>query len=142
MKNKFNPTRTRHYFFLNPYQDLAFTRCPQCNGKTKLRKYHFFIHVEPRQPLCINITCKYCESCDLIIGKQSEFEALMATCCEKNNPSIVGNKYFVIGTLDKADWDLYSKKTTYPEEALEKVFVFKNIKHFEIEPGGWRKNED
>jgi hypothetical protein len=54
---------------------------------------------------------------------------------------MIGNKYVVIGTLDKADWDLYSKKTTYPEEALKKVFVFKDVKQFEIEPGGWRKDK-
>lgn len=26
----------RHYFFLNPYDDMAFTRCPKCEKKRKL----------------------------------------------------------------------------------------------------------
>ena len=31
-------TTTRFYFFLNPYADMAFTRCPKCEAKTKQRK--------------------------------------------------------------------------------------------------------
>ena len=27
--------RARHYLFLNPYGDMAFTRCPKCEEKTK-----------------------------------------------------------------------------------------------------------
>jgi len=30
---------SHHYFFLNPYQDMAFTRCPKCKEKTKIRKH-------------------------------------------------------------------------------------------------------
>ena len=132
--------KKRHYFFLNPYKNEAFTHCPQCTGKTKLRKYPLVIHVEPRQLLCLNISCKYCEKCDLIIGKQSAIENLMSVCCEKIDPSMIGNKYLVFGTLDKTDWKQYSQKTTYPEETLEKVYVFKDVKHFELAQGGWTKD--
>jgi hypothetical protein len=130
--------KTRHYFFLNPYKDQAFTRCPQCNRKTKLRKYPLVIHIEPRQLLCLNKGCKYCESCDLIIVKQAEIESLIAVCCEKLNPSLIGNKYLVFGTVDRSDWKQNSKKTTYPEETLDRLYVFKDVKQFEIVPGGWR----
>ena len=132
--------KTRHYFFLNPYKNEAFTICPQCRGKTKLRKYPLVIHIEPRQLFSLNKTCKYCEKCDLIIGKQSEIEDLMSACCEKLDPAIIGNDYVVVGTFDKSDWRQYSKKTTYPEETVDKVYIFKDVKHFEIIQGGWRKD--
>jgi hypothetical protein len=31
--------KTRHYFFLSTYQEEAFTKCPKCNNKTKVRKF-------------------------------------------------------------------------------------------------------
>src|SRR6266567_9481953 len=37
----------RYRFFLNPYQDMRFTRCPQCDNKTRLRKLPLIIHLEP-----------------------------------------------------------------------------------------------
>jgi hypothetical protein len=96
------------------------------------------IHIDPRQLLCLNKGCKYCESCDLIIVKQVEIESLITVCCEKLNPSLIGNKYLVFGTVDRSDWKQNSKKTTYPEETLDRMYVFKDVKQFEIVPGGWR----
>ena len=34
-------------FFLNPYQDMRWTRCPQCENKMHLRKLPLVIHVDP-----------------------------------------------------------------------------------------------
>ena len=56
---------------------------------------------------------------------------------EKENTML----YVVIGTLDKADWDQYSQKTTYLEETHEKIYIFKDIKHFDIVQGGWVKDK-
>jgi hypothetical protein len=141
MSHKNKPIKTRHYFFLNPYENEAFTRCPQCGGKTKLRKYPLVIHIEPNQILCLNKSCKYCEKCDLIIGKQTEIESLMAAGIGNIAPSIIGNKYLVIGTLDKADWRQSSKQISYPADTLEKVYVFKDVKQFELIVGGWMKEK-
>lgn len=141
MKNRSKPTKTRYYFFLNPYENEAFTRCPKCQEKTKVRKFPLVIHIDPHQILCLNKSCKYCEKCDLIIGKQVEIESLMAATCEQLDPSLIGNKYLVIGTFDKKDWRDYSKRTVYPDESLEKVYIFKDVKHFELISGGWEKEE-
>lgn len=96
-----NPKQTsrpaRHYFFLNPYQDCAFTKYPKCDSKTRVRKYPLVIHVEPEQILNLNKTCKYCTECDLIIVKQADIEALMTACLENERPSIIGNDYLVRG---------------------------------------------
>ena len=34
-----------HYFWLNPYREMAFTRCPKCEGKTMVRKKRLAIDV-------------------------------------------------------------------------------------------------
>ena len=39
----------RHRFFLNPYTDVRFTTCPQCGGKTRVRKLPLVIHIDPAQ---------------------------------------------------------------------------------------------
>ncbi|MHC1623201.1 MAG: hypothetical protein ACXQTR_01255 [Candidatus Methanospirareceae archaeon] len=95
--------RARHYFFLNPYDDMAFTRCPKCDGKTKIRKHCLLIHIDPKFLLSLNKICRYCPNCDLIIVKQAELEGLLAAICEQYAPDIVGNEYFVFGTMDRKD---------------------------------------
>ena len=125
-----NPTK--HYFFLNPYKDCAFTKCPKCNKNTKLRKFPLVIHIEPNQFVVLNKNCKYCTDCDLIIVKQSKIESLMSYQFEKVDPSIVGNKYLVFGTLSRKDWQKYSKTPTNPGEAIDQVYVFKDVWSFEV----------
>ena len=75
--------KRRHYFFQNPYEDAAFTRCPKCDGKTKIRKFPLVIHIDPRQLLILNKKCRYCIKCDLIITRKSELEALMTPALEQ-----------------------------------------------------------
>lgn len=129
--------KTSHYFFLSPYEDCAFTKCPKCDGKTKLRKFPLVIHIEPHQLLVLNKKCKYCTTCDLIIAKKSEVESLMACRLEDAAPSIIGNKYLVFGTLTKIDWQEHRKATTDSGKAMEQVYVFKDVWNFELVRGGW-----
>ena len=135
MTSKKNPKK--HYFFLNPYKDCAFTKCPKCSDKTKLRKFPLVIHIDPNQLFILNKSCKYCTNCDLIIVKQSKLEELMACQFEEINPSVVGNKYLVFGTLCRSDWQKYTKTPTDPSKAIEKVYVFKDVFNFEVVRGGW-----
>ena len=134
--------KTKHYFFLNLYEDCAFTKCPKCNNKTKVRKFPLAIHIEPNQLLCLNKNCKYCTDCDLIIVKQSKIETLMTCQFEKVDPSVVGNKYLVFGTLDRKDWLKYSKTSTDPSKVIDQVYVFKDVLNFEVVGGGWHKDNE
>ena len=59
----------RHYFFLNPYQDIAFTKCPKCLAKTKVRKFPLVIHIEPHQLFLLNKSCRYCIACDVRVRR-------------------------------------------------------------------------
>jgi len=46
----------RFKFFLNPYTDVRFTTCPNCEGRTRQRKLPLVIHVDPQSPLSLNMT--------------------------------------------------------------------------------------
>jgi hypothetical protein len=133
---------TKHYLFLNPYEDCAFTKCPKCNTKTKFRKFPLVIHVEPNQLFVLNKNCKYCTTCDLIIVKKSKIETLMTCQFEKVNPSVVGNKYLIFGTLGRRDWQKYSKTPTNPSEAIDQVYVFNDVLTFEVDRRRWNKSDE
>jgi hypothetical protein len=125
-----------HRFFLNPYKDCAFTKCPKCDRKTVVRKVPLVIHIEPKQMFVLNKQCKYCAFCDLIIVKQADLEALMAATFEKRDASIIGNEYLVIGTLSREDWRRRDQIPT-PRETLDRTRVFRDVWKFEI-TGGWQ----
>ena len=135
------PHRTRHFFFLNPYSDVAFTKCPKCDGKTRLRKLPLVIYIEPDQMLVLNKTCRYCPGCDLVIAKQNELEPLMAATFAERRPEVVGNEYLVVGTLDRSDWREQTREppdAMAPLDVLDRAWIFKDHLHFEM-TGGWMR---
>ena len=129
--------RSGHRFFLNPYPDMGFSKCPKCETKTKQRKMPLVIHIEPGTVFVLNKTCRYCEKCDLLIGRQAHIEAIMATAFETRAPEIVGNKYEVIGTMDRRDWRENVGVETPPVDILDRMYVFKDVWYFDVDPGGW-----
>ena len=130
-------SRTRHRFFLNPYADMACTKCPICEAKTKQRKVPLMIHIVPDQPLMLNKTCRYCERCDLLIARQAEIEPLMAAAFETRRPEVIGHAYQVVGTMDRKDWRECSGAPSPPADVFDRVYVFKDVLHFDYDPGGW-----
>ena len=121
----------QHDFFLNPHRDARFTRCPKCDGKTKLRKKPLLIVIKPAQPISLNKTCRYCADCDLLIVHQDELEQLLASACQQVYPHLVGNDYFVFGTLDRKSWREGHHSSTL-EALLDTLHDFK--RHLEFEP--------
>jgi len=66
----------------------------------------------------------------------------MAASFENRDPSIIGNKYLIFGTMDRNDWEKYSNAPTNPSTAIDQVYVFKDVLKFELQQPGWYKNED
>jgi hypothetical protein len=129
--------RRRHYFFLNPYEDAAFTKCPKCENNTKIRKFPLVIYIDPQELLLLNKKCRYCVKCDLIIAKKSELESFMVACFEQSKPQIIGNDYLVMGVAERKDW-LEGKKGKMPQgETIERILVFKDVLDFEPVHAGW-----
>ena len=139
-KKKLGKQPRRHYFFLNPYQDARFSYCPKCETKTKVRKFPLVIHVDPRNPIALNKTCRYCTKCDLIIAHQNDLEAQLVALFSAQNPALVGNDYFVMGTLDRKVWRRSLKKPLMITELMDYLHVFKDVLKFEPVHYGWLKD--
>jgi hypothetical protein len=125
----------RFTFFLNPYPDVRFTTCPNCGGRTRQRKLPLVIHVDPQSPLSLNMTCRYCPSCDLPIAHQDVLESLMARIFDTLKPEVVGNQYLVLGTMERADWKRGLSDPISSKDMAATLHDFKDYVHFT--PGGW-----
>lgn len=128
--------KERYCFFLNPYTDIAFTRCPKCETITRIKKFCLVIHIEPHYFISLNKTCRYCSHCDMIIVKKAKLESLLAGICGKLCPEITGNDYTVCGTMDRPVWKLGQRKPLSPAAAIEQMCIFKAVLNFAVH-GGW-----
>jgi len=128
----------RYRFFLNPYRDVRFSTCPQCGNKTGQRKLPLFIHIDPKQPLLLNKTCRYCFHCDLLIAHQNELDEIITRVFTFLNPEIVGHTYLVVGTLDRADWKRIDQQKLPIQDSIEALHDFQEEVMFKP-MGGWRK---
>ena len=129
--------KRRHYFFLNPYRDAAFTKFPKCLSKTRIRRFPLVIHIYPQQLFLLNKQCRYCARCDLIIARKSELESLMAATFEQSKPQIIGNGYLVMGVAERKDWRESKKSEMSEGETIERMLVFKDVLNFEPVRCGW-----
>jgi hypothetical protein len=125
-----------YHFFLNPYENVRFSSCPQCAHKTQRRKLPLFIHVSPEQPVTLNKTCRYCPKCDLLIAHQDEIEDILARAFTKLNPEIVGSDYLVIGTVEKDTWKRTMQSQLPLEVTLDAFHDFKEVVSFKP-TNGW-----
>ena len=125
-------------FFLNPYQDVRFSSCPQCANKTRQRKLPLFIHVSPKQPVMLNKTCRYCPNCDLLIAHQDEIEDILSRLFTTLNPELVGNDYLVIGTVERATWKRSMQSQLPNQVTIDALHDFKEVVSFEP-AWGWRR---
>lgn len=136
MQKRFGPEKMRYHFFLNSHKESAFTRCPNCEAKTLIRKFPLVIDIEPQQIFVLNKKCQYCKSCDLIIAHKHQVETLMAASFENKKPEIIGNDYQVIGTLKKSVWrDRNSIKNDI--EVVENILIFNEIWYFKPTGNRW-----
>ena len=137
---QFGKQPPQYRFFLNPYQDVRFTSCPQCNSKMHQRKLPLVIHVDPMNLLLLNKTCRYCPHCDLLIAHQDDVEHFLASFFTQQKPEVVGNDYLVLGTLDKAVWKRGTQQPLTLQEMLEALHDFKEVVTFKL-TGGWVRDE-
>ena len=128
----------RYRFFLNPYQDVRFTSCPQCANKTRQRKLPLFIHVSPAQPVTLNKTCRYCPNCDLLIAHQNEIEDILSRIFTTIEPELIGNDYLVIGTVERATWKRTMQNQLPIQDTFDGLHDFREVVTFKP-AGGWRR---
>lgn len=119
-------------FFLNPYNDLRFARCPRCSEKTVHRKLPLVIWVDPHYPISLNYTCCYCKNCDLLIAHKNEIEDLLVKIFQERGPQIVGNDYTIIGTIEKSAWKQGVQKPLDFQNMPEHLHDFNQVLKFEL----------
>jgi hypothetical protein len=143
MSNKsrfFGELPALYKFFLNPYSDARFTRCPQCEGKTAQKKLPLMIHVDPHYPINLNYTCRYCPQCDILIAHKDEIEGHLHRFFSERAPEVIENDYMVMGTTERAYWKEGIAKPHLPPEMFANLHGFKEYLNFE-QTGGWLPNE-
>lgn len=125
-------------FALNPYTDTRVSKCPRCSRLTNARKFPLFIHVHDWGPLILGKTCRYCPRCEFIIAHQDELEEQLSYFFEQHGPDLIGNDYFVLGTVRLKAWKdgLHGKKDDW-DQMLEHISDFKENLKLEMEHGGW-----
>jgi hypothetical protein len=136
----FGELPARYRFFLNPYSDVRFTRCPQCEAKTSQKKVPLMIHVDPHYPINLNYTCRYCPKCDILIAHRDEIEGHLQRLFSERAPEVIGNDYMVMGTTERAYWKEGFTKPHFPSETLANLHGFKEYLSFE-RVGGWLPDE-
>ncbi|MCP5098242.1 MAG: hypothetical protein GY943_22055 [Chloroflexi bacterium] len=132
----------KYKFFLNPYKDFRFSRCPQCDQKTKTQKHPFFIHIDPQQLFVLNMTGKYCPTCDLLILHQDKVEELLTAAMMGHNPDVIGNNYLVIGTVERKGWREAQKNPYGLKGIFRYLHDFKKYVTFEIAHYGWLPDDE
>jgi len=103
-KSHIGGKRPRYSFFLNPYSDVRFTRCPRCQRLTNLRKFALLIHTDAMGLIALGMTSRFCPKCDLIIVHQDELEPQLATILTLPLSGKLSTQYLVIGTLPLSVW--------------------------------------
>jgi hypothetical protein len=141
MKKKLIKKPARYKFWLNIYADMAFTRCPQCENTTKVKKLPLVVAIElsKRAILNINMTTKYCPYCDLIIAKADEITGYASTTL---GIPVKTGEYNVLGTLDRKDWVAANNTQTASHEFFDSIYPFKKTLTFTILPAGWYKDDE
>jgi hypothetical protein len=91
------------------------------------------------QPVTLNKTCRYCPNCDLLIAHQDEIEDVLTRIFTTLNPEIVGSKYLVIGTVERATWKRTMQNQLLPiQDTFEGLHDFREVVTFKP-AGGWRR---
>jgi hypothetical protein len=119
----------KYSFMINPYPDERVSRCPLCDRKSRQRKLPILIHINPKQLIVMNYTCRYCPDCDLLIAHKHEIEHYLAVLFLQTAPDIIGNDYLAVGTVEKSVWKEGLKQQHSINELLQHTSDFAN--HYE-----------
>ena len=136
-KHRFGHLPPRYTFALNPYQETRLSKCPRCDRATYPRKFPLLIHVDDFGPLVLGKTCRYCSRCELIIAHQDELEGVLAELFSERAPQVIGNRYFVLGTVERKAWREGLDKDGRLEAIRPHAADIKKYVELKYEPARW-----
>ena len=136
-RQRFGYLPPKYNFSLNPYSELRFSRCPNCQNKTGQRKLPLLIHVDPKNLIALNYTNRYCDRCDMLIGHKDEIEHYLTEMFLKINPEVIGNSYLVFGTVEKKAWHENMNQPKQLNEMRQHIHDFKSYQNLRMTMAGW-----
>jgi len=139
MRQQFGYLPLKYNFSLNPYPEIRFSKCPDCQNKTGQRKLPLLIHIDPKNLIALNYTNRYCDRCDMLIGHKDEIEHLLTDLFLQTNPDYIGNNYLVFGTVEKKAWRENMKNPKPFDEMLHHIHDFKSYQDIRMTMDGWFK---
>lgn len=133
-KTTSEPVRRQRYdFFLNAFDDMAFTKCPRCDTPTRQKKVSLVVGIKPPAAMVLHSTSRYCANCELLIVRKREVEPAIASVFPTLHPLVENENWLILGTLDRADHPSTQPTLARPE-VLERVWLFR--KHITVEVRG------
>ncbi len=127
----------KYTFILNPYTDARFSSCPRCEQPTKVRKLPFFVHVDPKVPVIVNKSHRYCPDCDLIIVHRDELEVILLRLLPDRDPTTIREQYLVMGTVERQAFRAHQKHPLSIPEMLEALHDFREVRTVKPSHPGW-----
>ena len=103
-KPHFGKLKPRYRFALNPFPDVRWSRCPNCEKLMHARKFPLLLHLGGSTLLTLGFTCRYCTPCEFIIAHQHELEMEVAIF-RAQHPDVRVDDLFVVGTVDRKTWE-------------------------------------
>ncbi len=89
--------------------------------------------------IALGKTCKYCPKCELIIVHQDELEDELTSQFQERDPSVIGNDYLILGTVEQK---VRRENLSEPKpiaEMLAYVADFKGYRDIEYFPAHARR---
>lgn len=136
-KKHFGDLPPMYKFQLNPYPSERISRCYSCSNKTGQRKVPLLIHIEPGHFIALNYTNRYCRYCDMLIGHKHEIEHYLTELFLQYAPDVIGNEYFIIGTVEKPAWKKGLDGSQLPRDIIPHTHDFKDYEELRLTRGGW-----
>ena len=122
----------RYAFVLNPHGDAKFTKCPQCETRTSLRKLSLVIHVDGFGLVLLGKTCRLCLKCETLIAHKAELDKLLSSAVAMLQPD-----YFVLGTADRRTYRRGLAGAASLDDVKAHTSDFKSYWNVEVTPAGW-----
>lgn len=136
-RKQFGSLPPKYNFSLNPYPEFKFSKCPDCQDKTGQRKLPVLIHVDPKNLIALNYTNRYCRRCDMLIGHKHEIEYHLTEMFLKIDKDVIGNNYFVFGTVEKKAWRENINHPKSFDEMQQHIHDFKSFQNIRMTMAGW-----
>jgi len=102
-----------------------------------MRKFPLLIHIDGFGLLTLGKTCRYCPKCEFIIAHQNDLEHYMTEIFAESHPEVLGNDYFVVGTVETKVWREGMVKPLKIEKLLEHTADIKDRMVLHYEQRGW-----